>query len=209
VNLVPITAFFTLGSVLLVGTSAAAADGPTASAGLRLDGERLSLRVDRMPLTRLVASLNRSGHLAVVVRGDAAQITVSDSFEATDIGQALRRLLSTYSHVLIDRRTAADATRVLVVTLLLSPAAPGSEPMAEALPPVEADDGPAAAALPDAPEQPLNVPPTEELLAQQLSGPDEQVRARAAAPRPRGPGARGAPADARADRGLALGSLRR
>jgi hypothetical protein len=181
VNLVRITftAFLTLGSVLLVGTSAAAADGLAASARVRLDGELLSLRVDRVPLTRLVASLNRSGHVAVVVRGGAAQITVSDWFEATDIGQALRRLLSTYSHVLIDRRTAADATRVLEVILLLSPAAPGSEPIAEAIPPVETDEGPAADASPDAPQQPLDLPPTEALLAQQLSDPDEQVRARA------------------------------
>jgi len=187
VNPVPIALFLTLGSVLLVGTSVAAPDGPAASAGLRLDGEQLSLRVDRMPLTRLVASLNRSGHVAVVVRGGAAQITVSDSFEATDIGQALRRLLSTYSHVLIDRRTAADATRVLEVILLRSPAALGSEPMAEAIPPVETDEDRVADASPDALQQPLDVPPTEELLAQQLSGSDEQVRARAAAPRARRP----------------------
>ena len=35
---------------------------------------------------------------------------------------------------------------------LLSPADPGSEPMAEVIPPVETDEGPATDASPDAPE---------------------------------------------------------
>ena len=59
--------------------------------------------------------------------------------------------------------------------------------MAEAIPPVETDEDRVADASPDALQQPLDVPPTEELLAQQLSGSDEQVRARAAAPRARRP----------------------
>jgi hypothetical protein len=132
-----------------------------------------------MPLTRLVASLNRSGHVAVVVRGGAARITVSDSFEGTDVGQALRRLLSMHSHVLIDRRSAAGATRVLDVILLMSPAAPESEPMAEAIPPVEADEGPAADAASDAPDQPLDAP-AEELVHEALSSATATERAAAA-----------------------------
>jgi HEAT repeat protein len=51
--------------------------------------------------------------------------------------------------------------------------------MAEAIPSLETDEGSAADASPDAPEQPLDAPPTEELLVAQLSDPDEQVRARA------------------------------
>lgn len=216
-TLVPITftVVLTLGSLLLVGTSARAADGPVAPA-VRLEGERLSLRADRMPLTQLVASLNRSGRVAVVVHGDAAGLTVSDSFDGTDVGQALRRLLSARSHVLIDRRTAADATRVLEVILLPSPDATGPAPMAAAMPATAADTGSTVHAAADAEETRRDEPPTEELvhdalssatateraaaaealayrsqsgnmttgyaeqvLAQQLSDPDEQVRARA------------------------------
>jgi HEAT repeat protein len=208
-------AVLTLGSLFLVGTTAGAADGPAASAGVRLEGERLSLRVDRLPLTQLVASLNRSGRVAVELHGDAAGIAVSDSFEDADVGHALRRLLSARSHVLIDRRTA-DATRVLEVILLPSRAAAGSEPMIESMPAAAAEQDRAVPPAPDAQETPLAEPPTEELvhealtsatgteraaaaealayrspsgnatteyaaqvLAQQLSDPDEQVRARA------------------------------
>jgi hypothetical protein len=180
-RLIPGAAVLALGSLLLVGTTADAADSSAASEGIRLDGERLSLRVDGMPLTRLVASVNRSGHVAVVVRGDAAGMTVSDLFRDTDVGDALRRLLSTRSHVLIDRRSA-DATRVLEVILLPSPASAGSEPAADALPAVAADGGAAldAASASRVHEAPRDERPTEELVSDAQSSATATGRAAAA-----------------------------
>jgi hypothetical protein len=181
-TLAPITftAVLTLVSLILVGTSAGAADGPVASAGIRLQGERLSLRADRMPFTQLVASLNRTGRVTVVVHGDAARLTVSDSFDGTDLGQALRRLLSAHSHVLIDRRTAADATRVLEVILLPSPDVTGPEPMAAAIPAAAAEEDPAVRASADAEEARRDEPATEDLVHDALSSATATERAAAA-----------------------------
>ena len=97
-----------LGGLTLATGAAVAADGQETAPAVRLHGERLSLRVEHLPLGELLAALERSGRVRVDVRGDPAGVAVSDSFDETDVAKALRRVLSAHSHVLIDREVSVE-----------------------------------------------------------------------------------------------------
>lgn len=95
---------------------------------VRIEDARLSLNTERLPLRELIATLERSGLARIEVHGDPSGITVSDSFEGTDVAQALRRVLSAHSHVLIDRGPQDHAPRTIELILLSSPASGRSGP---------------------------------------------------------------------------------
>jgi hypothetical protein len=195
---------------LLVGLwvaagAALAAGGSGAARAVRLDGERLTLRVERMPLGELLATLEHSGRVRVDVHGDASRVTVSDSFDDADVAQALRRVLSAHSHVLIDRGTSPGAPRVIELILFSAPPGAGSGPgqesdrLASSSVPVASTAAPAQAdvlvnAALSATSGVERAAAAEELayrsdaegagyadqvLVQHLSDPDEQVRSRA------------------------------
>jgi hypothetical protein len=91
-------------------------------ANVRIEDARLSLHTERLPLDELLARVERSGLARIEVHGDVSGITVSDSFGYMDIAQALRRVLSAHSNVLIDRAPQDHDPRAIVLILLASPA---------------------------------------------------------------------------------------
>jgi hypothetical protein len=191
---------------LSLATGAALAAGESGDAlAVRLDGERLSLHVERMPLGELLAALERSGRVRVGIHGDLSGVTVSDSFNDADVAQALRRVLSGHSHMLIDHGATQHGRRDIELILLGSRGVAGPEPRSDPgrFAPADESDGspeaqPTAEALLNIA---LSAASAEEraaagealayqddsagagyagdVLVQQLSDPEEQVRARA------------------------------
>src|SRR5262245_39617836 len=106
----------------LAAVPAVAADGTGGARRVRFDGEHLSLHVERMPFDELLAALGRSGRVRVDLQGDPSSVTVSDSFDGMDVAQALRRVLSTHSHLLIDRGPHERTPRIIGLILLASQA---------------------------------------------------------------------------------------
>jgi hypothetical protein len=190
-----------LGGMSLAAGPAYATDHPSWAAGVRSDGGRLSVHVDQLPLRDLIATLERTGLARIVVRGNLSGMTVSDSFDDSDVAHALRRMLSAHSHLLIDRG-ASDDVRVIEL-ILLTPRdseqpANGGEPVGltnellgedvsvEALmDAARSSSSPAerAAAAEQLAYRPGSGPGrarhADQVLVEQLSDPDEQVRARA------------------------------
>jgi hypothetical protein len=192
-------AILALGCQILGAGLACAEDLP--SPGVRLDGERLSLSADRMPLTDLLASLNRSAGVAIAFQGDASRIAVSDSFMDMQIPDVLRRVLSGHSHLLIDHGRVDSLRHIEVILLGSTDGQPRrsaqafvSTVEASGLPeePVEmllatatsfapADERAAAAeAIAYRPTYEDGTPGyADQVLLQMLSDSDEEVRARA------------------------------
>ena len=157
-----VRAAWLLGSLSLAAAPAVPADPAGDTAQVRVDGERLSLHVDDMPLGELLATLERSGGVRVEVHGGAPSgVRVSDSFDDADVAQALRRVLSAHSHLLIDRGTSQGAPRV--IELILFSATPGAE----------------RAAAAEELAYPSDAGYADQVLVQHFSDPDEQVRSRA------------------------------
>jgi hypothetical protein len=119
-----------------------------ARAEVRIADGRLSLHTEDLPLRELIATLERSGLARIEVHGDASGITVSDSFEDTDVAQGLRRVLSAHSHVLIDRGPQDHAPRTIEVILLssLAGAQSGTGPDSDRLTISSASTGPSSSA---------------------------------------------------------------
>jgi hypothetical protein len=194
-----------LGGLSIVAVPAIAADQTGAASRVRFDGQRLSLHVEHMPFGELLATLERSGLVKVVLHGDPSSVTVSDSFGEMDVAQALRRVLSTHSHVLIDRGPHERAPRIIELILFASqagersgagsgtdqsatdsaPVAPrGAQSPADVLANTAlsaASAGERAAAAEELAYRSSSEREryADQVLAQQLSDPDEQVRRRA------------------------------
>jgi hypothetical protein len=153
-----------------------------AAPAIRFDGERVSLHVESMPLGELLATLERRGRVRVDVHGDASSgVTVSDSFDDADVVQALRRVLSAQSHVLIDRGTSQGAQRVIELILFSAPRSAGSGTGQESDRPASSSVPVASSAAPAPAEVLVNAAPSA------TSGADRDVSAegRAIRTRPR------------------------
>ena len=149
---------------------------PSATPDVRIDDRRLSVRADSLPLRDLIAAAERAGLARIELHGDVSKITVSDSFDDLDVAQALRRVLSAYSHVLIDRTSGEG--RLIELILLTQ----GSGPQQVADPKRRqpgGDEAPdrVATELPVEGHQDTGL--NDEELVERLQDPDENVRARA------------------------------
>jgi HEAT repeat protein len=171
------------------------------SSGVRLEGEHLSLSADRMPLTDLLESLNRSASVAIALHGDASRIMVSDSFKEMQIRRALLRVLSAHSHLLIEHGRVDSLQRFEVILLESTDGRPRpriqpftstveatrllEEPvdvlLAKATSSAPANERAAAAeAIAYRPDHADGTPGyANQVLLQMLSDSDEEVRARA------------------------------
>lgn len=172
----PLSHALLIGLILTAGPLFAAGPPSTASA-LRIDGARLSLRADRLPLRELLAALERHGLARIEVRGDMSGIAVSDAFDDTDVLQALRRVLSAHSHLLIDRGASKEVRRIELI-LLTSPGGAADNPVSDLGGSVAAEGAaPEALAAEPAGEAPQDAELASQVLVEQLSDPDEDVRA--------------------------------
>jgi hypothetical protein len=185
-----------LGWLSLAVGSAGAAVPAGAGSEIRIEGKRLSVIAERMALGDLLAALEQRGIARVTVQGDASRIVVSDSFEASDATQVLRRVLSAHSHILLDRGTPAGGLRYIQVILLgppgttaikVAPSAPSQlESSAETLvyEALSSASGTERATAAEAlayrsPAEATAADYVDSVLAQQLIDADENVRARA------------------------------
>jgi len=168
--------------VLWIGLSLAA--GPVLASGhrtaahdVRIEGARLSLHAERLPLRELIAAVERGGLTRIVMHGDVSAMTVSDSFEGLDVAQALRRVLSAHSHLLIDRTSNEQR---LIVVILFTPRADAAADTATDPGRPRSDDGEARDPAANRPGEPLLDGALEQqTLVERLAYPDEEVRARA------------------------------
>ena len=153
-----------------------------ARAEVRIADGRLSLHTEGLPLPELIATLERRGLARIEVRGDVSGITVSDSFQGADVAQALRRVLSAHSHVLIDRGPQDHAPRTIELILLLSPAGgqPGSGPESDQLTIGSASTGTSSSA--DALAQVARDDPSDKRRVQLLEPHAERAGRRARVP---------------------------
>jgi len=156
-------AILVLGCQILGAGLACAEDLP--SPDVRLEGDRLSVNAHAMPLASILESINRSAGVVIALQGEPTGIAVSDSFRDTDVRQALQRLLSQHSHVLIDHGSANSPRRIEVI-LLGRPGRPTRNP-------VGPDKTPAIATE-------LSDQPAEFLVATALSAAPSAERAAAA-----------------------------
>jgi hypothetical protein len=107
-----------LRALLFAAWQVGAVAAPATPAGVSLEDDRLTLHVERMPLSELVASISHSGSVTIQVKGDPSSVLVTASFEDIELRRALRRLLSDHSYLLIEQVMPAASRGVIEVILL-------------------------------------------------------------------------------------------
>jgi HEAT repeat protein len=175
---IPFLTAFTMGGLLLAACQSKAADLPAGSPSVSIEGERLSLHVERMPLSELLASISRRSPVAIEVRGDLTGRLVSASFEDIELRRALRRLLSDHSYLLIEQETSAASAGVIEVILLGAREGASPVPAASVLDAEPDGEGAASTSLAGE-EARLQERPLEELVDTALSSGSAETRAAA------------------------------
>lgn len=171
-----------------------------ASPIVKIEDGRLSVNADRVPLVDLLTSIStRDARISFALQGDASRILVSDSFQGLPLARALGRVLSAHSHLLVERVSGRSDRRIEVILLgagsdlhVVSVAGHSGTAtaqqeestellLADAVSASSADERSAAAEAVAfrSGSQDGAADYADPLLAQMLSDPDEDVRARA------------------------------
>lgn len=184
---------------LCLGAGSAGAENLSVP-GVRIDRSHVSLNGQAVTLTDVLSALGCNA-ITVNFHGDPSQVPVADAFENLEVTRALGRMLSAYSHILIDHGPVAGQRQIDVIMLGATDTAPRRFEAQPAEPHAASADAAdvsaetlvsravsgeaelranAAEALAYRHDEANGAPAYgDQVLLQMLSDPDESVRARA------------------------------